>query len=295
MDRETWTVLIEASRIAAGRMPKPSRKPVYPDLLVLRVWLWAGMHDRPLSWACSRENYNGRLFRPRKLPSISRLSRRVRSARFARLRAIFRSVMTGRAKGLPLSFIDGKALPVGEHSTDPDARDGVVTHTRFRKGYRLHARVNSAGFIEQYRVTPLNEGEARIARRLVRHVPRGGLVLADANYDSRHLYGATERRGAWLFTPVKGKARKARTFRRMPELRRQAVVLWRDNPETASELMNLRASIERRFGNMVSFGGGLCHLPAWVRQLHRVKLWVDAKIAVYHARLIARIAAAAAG
>lgn len=289
MDRPTWIVLMEASRLAARRLGAPRRRPVYSDLLVLRMWLWATYHDRPLCWACHRESYNG-MYRPRRLLSVSRFSRRLRSRRFLRLRALLHGVLTEGRAGAGRSSIDGKALAIGECTTDPDARDGVVTTGRFRKGYKLHARANTDAFIEEYRVTPLNEGEAKVARRLLKRVRPGSLVLADGNYDSRGVYGAVERRGAWLFTPIKGHATSPSTFQRMPESRRQAIRVWRRQPGLAERAMNVRQSVERTFAHLCGFGGGLGPLPAWARRLHRVRLWVDAKIAIYHARLVARIA-----
>jgi IS5 family transposase len=260
---------------------------VYSDLLVLRMWLWAVMHDRPLSWACRRDSY-GSAFRPRRLPSVSRFSRRLRTMRFLRSRVLLHRVLVAHGRGEALSFLDGKALAVGECTTDPDARDGVVTTGRFRKGYKLHARANAAGIIEEYRVTPLNAGEAKVARGLVRGVPAGGVVLADANYDARKLYAAIERRRASFLAPVKGVARAKSTLRRMPESRRQAVRLWQQRRPLAERAMSARSGVERVFAHLCGFGGGLGPLPAWVRRLGRVRLWLDAKIAVYHARLIAR-------
>lgn len=94
--------------------------------------------------------------------------RRLRTTRFIRSRVLLHRVLVAHGCGRTLSFLDGKAMAVGECTTDPDARNGVVTTGRFRKGYKLHARANDAGIIEEYRVTALNEGEAKIARKLVR-------------------------------------------------------------------------------------------------------------------------------
>lgn len=45
-------------------------------------------------------------------------------------------------------------------------------------------------------------------------------------------------------------------------------------------LHRFRRQIERDFGNLVSFGGGLACLPPWVRRITRVRNWVHAKILV---------------
>ena len=49
--------------------------------------------------------------------------------------------------------------------------------------------------------------------------------------------------------------------------------------------------MERAFANLSNFGGGLTHLPPWVRTLPRVTRWVTAKLIIYHARANVRNAA----
>ena len=129
---------------------------------------------------------------------------------------------------------------------------------------------------------------------LLEELPRGAVVLGDANYDSRFLYADVRERGGWLLTRLKGRSRQPRNLNRMGEARRGALDAWRTNPALCERVLHLRDGVERRFGHLTSFGGGLGPLPSWVRRLRRVRLWVDAKIAVYHARLIARSLAIAA-
>ena len=47
-------------------------------------------------------------------------------------------------------------------------------------------------------------------------------------------------------------------------------------------LLTGRISIERMFGNLTNFPGGLKLLPHWVRTLFRVEMWVRAKMILYH-------------
>jgi hypothetical protein len=49
-------------------------------------------------------------------------------------------------------------------------------------------------------------------------------------------------------------------------------------PGLGERLLAARAEIERQFGNLVNWGGGLTCLPAWVQTHHRVRLWVQAKL-----------------
>ena len=57
-------------------------------------------------------------------------------------------------------------------------------------------------------------------------------------------------------------------------------------------LYRRRNAIERFFGQLSAFGGGLAPLPPWVRRLERVERWIIAKVIIYHARLLVREAAA---
>ena len=48
----------------------------------------------------------------------------------------------------------------------------------------------------------------------------------------------------------------------------------------AERLPQNRAEIERQFGNLTNWGGGLSGLPSWVRTHRRVHRWVQAKLVV---------------
>ncbi|NLU22685.1 MAG: hypothetical protein GXW89_18555, partial [Phycisphaerae bacterium] len=64
--------------------------------------------------------------------------------------------------------------------------------------------------------------------------------------------------------------------------RLRAIALW--PTPFGQALYACRTSVERCFGNLVSFGGGLGPLPAWVRRPHRVATWVQMKIIINAAR-----------
>lgn len=291
MDRDIWIVLQCAVAIVCRRLGRPRRRFRYSDRLIILMWLWAVMHERPLSWACERSSYSS-LMRPRRLPSVSQFCKRLASPRFLRARAMLQELLAERGRSDLLSFVDGKALVINDYSTDPDARNGVASG-KFRFGYKIHARVSQSGFLVEYRVLPLNEGEPNTARRLLRHLPRRSVVLGDANYDSQHLYAAVRARGSQLLTRMKGHSLRSKDITRTAPSRLEALTAWRSQPSLCEQAIHERDQIERRFGNLTSFGGGLGSLPAWVRRLRRVRLWVDAKIAIYHARLIARTLRAA--
>lgn len=286
MDRDMWTVLTCAAAVACRRLRKPRRRFEFADRLIILMWLWTVLHDRPLCWACRRDSYSG-LFRPRRLPSVSQFCKRLKTRRFARIRLRLHEVLSARGRAELLSFIDGKALVINDYSTDPDARNGIASG-KFHFGYKLHARASDRGFIVEYRVLALNAGEQNNARRLLKHMRPGSLVMGDANYDSHHLYTAVTARGGRLLTRMKGRSRQGKNLIRMGPARREALETWQSNRLLCERALRLRDGIERRFAHLTSFGGGMGPLPAWVRRLARVRLWVDAKIAVYHARLLAR-------
>jgi hypothetical protein len=80
MDQEIWSIVTAALDRALRAVERFGRRPVYTDRLIVRMLLWTTWHGRSLSWACDAMHYNT-LFRPKKLPSISRFSRRVKSER----------------------------------------------------------------------------------------------------------------------------------------------------------------------------------------------------------------------
>ena len=81
-------------------------------------------------------------------------------------------------------------------------------------------------------------------------------------------------------------------LRRMGPERRFAIHLHAFSAGDYRALLDLRDQIERIFSALTCFGGGLTPLASWVRRLDRVTRWVTAKIAIYHARLRCRKAAA---
>lgn len=287
MDECMWKVIRIAIRSADRSIPKTGRRPRYGDALIVRMYFWSVAHDRPLRWACGRSSYN-RFMRPRALPSVSQFCKRVRSPRVGAIIRRVSELLSGRDEHTPLAFIDGKALPVGDATKDPDAGNGRGAG-RFSRGYKAHVLADSLGRIRRFRITQIQIGEPPVAREhLVEHVPPGCVVLADANYDGRQLYTDIGQRGAYLLTPQKKNKRSEAAFRRTSPERREAMELWRDRPALARRAYKLRWRIERVFSALTCFGGGLAPLPAWVRRERRVTRWVTAKIAIYNARVLLR-------
>lgn len=300
IDGELWqrvTAAVKRAARAVGRGGR--RRSPYDDVLVVRMYLWAAWHDRPLCWACDRGHYNT-LFRPRTLPSVSQFSRRVRSEV---ARAILQRVhddLAARGIATGLSCLDGKPLTVSPVSRDRDAARGHVSGG-FAKGYKLHAWVTDDGRLPLWAVTPLNGDEKTVARLLCARLPEmppGALVLADANFDAAPLHKLVDASGARLLCPLRGQDRTGGdghhevTLRQMGAARRELVALWAAKPALCDHVLHHRNDVERGFSTLTCHGGGLAALPAWVRTLGRVTRWVGAKIILYHARLRAQAAAA---
>ena len=289
MDAEIWKLICRAIRSADRRIDRTGRKPKYTDQQILKMYLWSVGHDRPLCWACDRRHYNT-MYRPKQLPSISQFCRRVKSPRIQRLLQAVAGYFTQRQEPASVAFLDGKPLVVSEYSKDPDAKIGYADG-RMRRGYKLHGFVRKDGWIAEFAVHPLNVGEPNTARSLLGAMAPGTLVLADGNYDSGPLYRAIANRDSLLLTRLRSQRRSEERLKKICPARLAAIALWQNHPEMCEQRMKERDEVERIFGALTSFGGGLAPLPAWVRRLPRVRRWVTAKIVIYHARLYLRSAA----
>ena len=140
--------------------------------------------------------------------------------------------------------------------------------------------------------TALNAGETTVAgERLAHRLPPHGLTVADGNYDSDKLHRAMDAAGHRLLTPLKGSATSRRRVAGMSQARLDAVARWQSDPDGCRQCLRRRGTIERTFANLSNYGGGLTHLPPWVRRLDRVSLYVTAKLALCHARVNVRHAA----
>ncbi len=115
-----------------------------------------------------------------------------------------------------------------------------------------------------------------MARRLLQAAPAEvqGYVVADANYDSNPLHALCDQRGNLQlvtrrrYGPGHGTGHKKQTAGRL----RSIALTESPFPDFAAQLLKDRAAIERQFGNLTNWGGGLSGLPAWVRTHRRVQV-----------------------
>ena len=291
MERECWSELSQAICEVAARWNE-SRRFTHPTALVVRVHLWSALHDRPTSWACEPLNWDART-RPSALPEQSTMSRRKRTTAFARFMDAVGARLAGRPSAALLKRIDGKALPVAAHSTDRDARWGRGAG-QDANGYKLHAIWSDRPMPEQWAVTPLDVCEKRMARRMVKRLTAGGgggggYLLGDSYFDDSKLHDVAAAAGHQLVAPRRRSSRGKGLGHCYQSPHRLRCIDLTEPPADVNPfgraLRDQRRQIERDFGNLCSFGGGLAGLPPWVRRPWRVRSWMHAKLLINAARL----------
>lgn len=208
------------------------------------------------------------------------MSRRLQTTEVQRLLAQMEDELAKPESGGYVTLVDGKPLVVGNYSRDREATWG---HSRrgFAKGYKLHAIYGKSPVPLAWEVTGLNEGEPTVAARLVFRVKRhGGYLLADSNYDSNPLHEATSCQGFQLVADRhKSSKGKGLGHRRHHAGRLRSIEIL--STAFGRQLYRNREQVERHFGWLTNHAAGLAPLPNWVRRIHRVRQWIQAKILIH--------------
>jgi len=281
MERELWSQLMAALH-DVSRSRNVGWRLTYNTSLIVRVYLWSVVHDRPVYWACKPRHWD-RATRPARLPSQSTMSRRLRSRAVKEFLAAMGRRLAGRRSPCMVKLIDGKPLPISRHSQDSDARFGRGAGG-LDKGYKLHAIWGNSSIPEAFSVQPMNRDERCVAEVMIPQLKGEGYLLADANYDSRRLYDLSATHGHQLVAPRSKPGRGLGHRPKSPHRLRSIDMLEGPSPFGRS-LHRLRRSIESQFSGLTCFGGGLPCLPPWVRGLRRVGLYVHAKLLINAARI----------
>jgi hypothetical protein len=281
MENELFAQLYQhVHALPIARRPREA----FTDHVILLVYFWAVLHDRPTCWAC-RPGHWPLAQRRWKKPSQSGMSRRLRRPEIReRLRALERGLRAAPADADLIKCIDAKPLVVSPYAKDADATWGHVGKSAKGKGFKLFALADRHGILA-WEVGGLGTSELSVAPRLLAQLDGGGYLLGDAWYDTHELHGIAGLCNHRLIAPRKkpgtGLGRRAHH----PQRRRCIDLLERAPTRFGIELYQQRTRIERHFGRWSNVGGGLGPLSNWVRTLPRVRRWIHAKLIIHALRM----------
>jgi hypothetical protein len=281
MEGELWKALYAMLQDEASRRKRRGRV-VYSDVLILMVYFWSVLHDRPRCWACRAENWPATMAWLT-LPSESTLSRRMRSLSVMLLLAGLYHSLEALCPPALVRAVDSKPLPVGGFSKDRDAKRGYGAG-QLARGYKLFC-VWGAGVVpDTFTLGPMNLSDPAAAATLVTRLKGGGYLLADVTHDSNPLHKVAAPLGFQLVAPRKSPGTGLGHGVHEPSRLRSIALLEGDSAFGCS-LYAQRGRIERRFGHAGNFGGGLQPLPNWTRRPRRVAAWVVTKLLINGLRL----------
>jgi hypothetical protein len=275
MDSELWRLIYHTALDVSKEFFRRGVR--HSDRVIVLTYVWAALHDRPVSWACRTAHWPGRE-QWAALPSPATLSRRLRTASAWNF-----FVALHRRLSPPLGpqwcrWIDARPLPIGGSSQDGDARVGRAAGI-MAKGYKLHAVYRANGTVEAWQVWAMNVNEKTAAPELLPQLAGPGYLVGDNQYDANPLFDLAAAHGQQLVSPRR--ADTALGHQPHSVYRRRSDELLHGHFGQA--LLKQRFDIDRLFGQMSNFGGGLSPLPNWVRTMRRVRLWVHAKLIIHAA------------
>ena len=267
--------------IIVRRARRKSSREIFGDSDIAEVYYWSVIHDRPQGWATFRENWPIHLRRGRKFPSQGTLSRRVAAPQMTKLFSLIEAEAFGTTEvsSRPLvHYIDGKSLPISKISKDRQSGYGWGAGG-MSKGYKIHVLLGENRAITTWRLTPMSTSEKVMARRMLKAVRLQGYVVADGNYDDRHLHDQCSAQGELQLVAPRFKPGAGLGHRQKSSGRERSIHLLEvSRTGFGRQLLEARTNIERWFGWLVCHGGGLVSLPPWVRTYRRVHRWVSAKL-----------------
>jgi len=283
MERERWRYLYQ--QLKACRRLARRDDVTHSDIVIVAVFLWAVVNDRSVLWACQERSWPRRL-RRFELPDQSTMSRRLRTPSVVALFDAVADRLREHDPFDPVQVIDAKPIPVSNVSRDPNATIGRAGNG-FARGYKLFAIWREHACMPSvWHVDAMNTSEKTVAKQLVPQLPHGqgvGRLIGDNEYDFNELYDLAGARGWQLIAPRRPSAKHLGHHRHSPWRLRCVDLL---EQQGRHELLDPRAHIERTFGNLAGFGGGLTGLPPWVRRPWRVRLWVYGKLLVNAVRIL---------
>jgi hypothetical protein len=283
MELELWAEISPAI-CDVQRQTRFNPRDLYPTARIVRVYLWAVLHDRPTVWGCNPRNWTSKT-RPAQLPDQSTMSRRTRRGDFQ----LFLQAMARRLNGKPkvhlLKVIDGKPLELPNHTSDRDAKWGRGV-SRLSVGYKLHMIRSGNSMPDAFVITPLNVCEKQMAARMIKRLNGCGYLLGDGNYHASWLHDFCNLHHHLLVSP-RAKPGAGIGHHPVSQQRLRSIQLLEPPgglDDFGPSLYRRRTDIEREFSQLTGFGGGLTTLPPWVRRIWRVRNWGIAKLLINAAR-----------
>jgi hypothetical protein len=295
MEDQLWRALYRLIESEDNRRPRP-KGVQFTDGAILAVACWAILHDRPICWACRRRNWPASFTRD--LPSPATMSRRLRTLSLWLLleQVFYRLLAVTAATELCLCRrVDSKPLAVGGYSKDRDARRGYATGGMC-KGYKIFGCWCKQSIVPEAVVLgAMNESDPAGTTHLIDRIGQlhaggpvgaGGYVLGDSTDDTNALHEHLGLRGFQLLAPrrISNRGGGLGTHGHSP-YRLRCIELLEGPGEFGRSVYRLRGQVERDYGNLGSFGGGLQPLPNFVRRPRRVALWVLVKLIINGIRI----------
>lgn len=279
MERQRYRELRASLRLAAKHHIEDAHN-THTDATIVLVLIWAALHGRSVLWATRPSHWPGDL-RPRGgLPSQSCVSRRMHTLGVMTLMQRLEDQLRNALPSGDIKLIDGRPLPVGGCSKDPDAKRGYGAGQMMR-GYKLHLLCDQSGAVDRWHLTPMNHSEPDAATRLIEHAQDAAYTLGDGIYDQNKLYDLAAEHGMqWVALPRRGGAKAPGHRQHSPH--RLAIWSWVRSAAGRRLIGKARNAIERVNAWQGQAAIGLNALPHHVRRLHRVRLWVSLKIVLYH-------------
>ena len=130
----------------------------------------------------------------------------------------------------------------------------------------------------------MNINEDKVGEEMIPELHGGGYLLGDGEYDANPVFDAAGAAGYQLLAPREDPDTGLGHHYQSP-YRLRCIELMRS--AFGRGVFACRGAVERTFGVLMSFGGGLSPLPSWVRHLNRVWLWVSAKLVINGVRIMA--------
>jgi hypothetical protein len=213
------------------------------------------------------------------------MSRRLRRKSVTDLIEHVHRVIVRRLPTSNLCFIDSKPLPVGNASGDREAYCGWAAG-RTAKGHKLHAILDAKGSLRNWHVDAMAPHEAAVAPTLIQQLQGTGTLVGDNAYDNNRLYDVAGHQGWQLVAPRRGGTALGKRPHSSWRLHAHLQMTQQDR----ESFYQKRNAIERFFGHLGNQTGGLSPLPNHVRSLRRVRMWVEAKLLLYHLKLLKKAA-----